>query len=84
MARNTKSKRSSKSGKKQPQKKKTGGLRGFYRGTMGELRKVSWPTRREARGLTGVVILVMVAMALFLGGFDFLFFQFFDMIWSVF
>lgn len=78
MARKSKSKR-----RNQPQKKQVSGLRRFYRDTMGELRKVSWPTRREARSLTIVVIIVMVAMAAFLGGLDFLFFRFFELIWSL-
>ncbi len=39
----------------------------FYRETVGELRKVSWPTRQEAFSLTRVVLGVLVVMALFLG-----------------
>ena len=42
----------------------------FYRETMGELRKVSWPTRAEAWNLTVIVIVVLVAMAVFLGTID--------------
>ncbi len=38
----------------------------FFRETSGELRKVSWPTRQEATNLTIVVIVVMVAVAMFL------------------
>ena len=38
----------------------------FFRETMGELRRVSWPTRLEARNLTIVVIIVLVIMAVFL------------------
>jgi preprotein translocase SecE subunit len=33
---------------------------------MGELRRVTWPTWLEARNLTVVVIIVLVAMAIFL------------------
>jgi preprotein translocase subunit SecE len=44
--------------------------RGYFRETMGELRKVHWPTWPEARTLTTVVLLVMLAVALFLGLFD--------------
>ena len=73
-----------KQAKKQPaQRKKNGGLRRFYRDTMGELRKVSWPTRREAISLTKVVIVVMIIMAVLLGTLDFVFFRFFDLIWSL-
>jgi preprotein translocase subunit SecE len=42
----------------------------FYRETVGELRKVSWPTREEATNLTMIVIVVLVGMALFLGLID--------------
>jgi preprotein translocase subunit SecE len=42
----------------------------FYRETVGELRKVTWPTRQEAWNLTQIVLLVLVAMALFLGAID--------------
>ena len=59
------------------------GLRRFYRETMGELRKVSWPTQREALSLTRVVVIVMVVMAAVLGTLDFLFFRFFGLIWNL-
>ena len=39
----------------------------FFRETIGELRKVHWPTWPEARRLTIIVIIVLVIMALFLG-----------------
>ncbi len=42
----------------------------FYRETVGELRKVSWPTREEATNLTIIVLVVLVAMAVFLGTID--------------
>jgi len=42
----------------------------FYRETVGELRKVSWPTRAEAINLTTIVLVVLVGMALFLGLID--------------
>jgi len=38
----------------------------FFRETMGELRRVSWPTWPEARNLTVIVIIVLVVMAVFL------------------
>ena len=49
----------------------------YFRETSGELRKVSWPTRREAIGLTWIVIIVMLIMAAILGGLDWVFFRFF-------
>jgi preprotein translocase subunit SecE len=39
----------------------------YFRETLGELKKVSWPTRREAIQLTGIVLAVMVVMAILLG-----------------
>jgi preprotein translocase subunit SecE len=42
----------------------------YYRETVGELRKVSWPTRDEAMNLTTIVVIVLVAMAIFLGVID--------------
>jgi len=38
----------------------------FFRETIGELRKVSWPTRQEAVNMTIIVIIVMTAVSLFL------------------
>ena len=39
----------------------------YVRETTGELKKVSWPTRAEARQLTVIVLIVMLFMALYLG-----------------
>jgi preprotein translocase subunit SecE len=47
---------------------------------MGELRKVSWPSRQEATNLTIVVLIVIVAMSTFLGVLDFLYARFFSLI----
>jgi len=52
----------------------------FYRETMAELRKVTWPTRQEAINLTRVVVLVIVAVGLFLGVLDLLFARLFALI----
>lgn len=48
-------------------------VRDYLRETMGELRKVHWPTRNEARNLTLVVLAVTFIMAAFLGAFDYAF-----------
>lgn len=61
-------------------KTKPGGIRGFYRETIAELRKVSWPTRSEAINLTRVVLIVIVIMGAFLGTLDYLFSQLFGLI----
>lgn len=49
----------------------------FGRETVGELRKVSWPSRTEAIALTQIVLLVMVVMAAILGSLDWVFFRLF-------
>jgi preprotein translocase subunit SecE len=79
----SKSKKSTKRQSKKQAVSKPRGLRRFYRDTMGELRKVSWPTRREAISLTYIVVIVMALMAVFLGSLDFLFFRFFALIWNL-
>jgi len=53
-------------------KKQENAIQRYFRETSGELRKVSWPTWPEARRLTGLVLLVMVVVGLFLAGVDFL------------
>jgi preprotein translocase subunit SecE len=45
----------------------------YFRETSAELRKVTWPTRQEARHLTTVVVIVVVIMAIALGLIDFIF-----------
>lgn len=47
--------------------KKQNAIQRFTRETVGELRKVSWPTRQEAWQLTQIVLAVLVFMAIFLG-----------------
>jgi preprotein translocase subunit SecE len=47
--------------------KKQNAIQRFTRETVGELRKVSWPTRKEAWQLTMVVLVVLLFMAIFLG-----------------
>jgi len=45
----------------------------YMRETRGELRKVTWPTRKEAWRLTWIVLAVTAAFAGFLWAFDALF-----------
>ena len=47
--------------------KKQNVVQRFIRETVGELRKVSWPTRQEAWRLTQIVLAVLLIMAVFLG-----------------
>jgi preprotein translocase subunit SecE len=47
--------------------KRENAIQRFFRETIGELRRVHWPTWPEARRLTIICIVVLVLMALFLG-----------------
>ena len=47
----------------------------YFKATRAEVKKVSWPSRREALRLTGVVLAVTVFMALLLGTLDYVFAQ---------
>jgi preprotein translocase subunit SecE len=51
--------------------KKPNAVQKWWRETIGELRKVVWPTRREALRLTWIVICVIVIMGAVLGTLDF-------------
>jgi preprotein translocase subunit SecE len=62
------------------QKSQPRGIQKFYRETIAELRKVSWPTRSEAINLTRVVLIVIFVMSAFLGLLDYLFTQLFGLI----
>ncbi len=55
-------------------------IREYLRETIGELRKVNWPTRQEAIRLTQIVVLVIFLMAAILGGLDALFSELFALI----
>ncbi len=47
----------------------------YIKETKGELKHVSWPTRRQTVIFTIIVILISIGTALFLGFFDFIFTQ---------
>lgn len=51
--------------------KKPNAIKKWWRETIGELRKVAWPTRKEALRLTWIVIGVIVVMGTVLGALDF-------------
>ncbi len=53
--------------------KQPSALARWWRETIGELRKVSWPTPTEAWRLTKIVLVVMFAMSAVLGLLDFVF-----------
>ena len=58
--------------KEKKSRKSENAIQRYFRETSGELRKVSWPTWPEARRLTWLVLLVMVAVGAFLATVDFL------------
>jgi len=45
----------------------------YLKETRGELKHVSWPTRRQAIVFTVVVVIISLGVAAYLGLFDFLF-----------
>jgi len=53
--------------------KKPNAIRKWYKETIGELRKVSWPTPQEAWRLTVIVIMTMIATSFALGLLDWVF-----------
>lgn len=53
--------------------KKEGRIKRWWRETIGELKKVNWPTPQEAWRLTKIVIMVIIVMGLVLGGLDYVF-----------
>ena len=67
-------------GDKKGTRKKQNFIARYLRETVGELRKVSWPTRQEATGLTIVVLIVVTLMSIFLGVLDFIYSRFFVLI----
>lgn len=52
-------------------KKSENAVQRYFRETSGELRKVNWPTWPEAKRLTGLVLLVMVVVGVFLSLVDY-------------
>lgn len=60
---------------KQPNK-----IKKYFNETIGELRKVSWPTRKETTNLTIVVLIVTFSMSAILGLLDFVFTRLFALI----
>ena len=58
---------------KNVKEKKPNAVQKLWRETVGELRKVTWPTIPEARRLTVIVLIVMVVMSTLLGGLDLVF-----------
>jgi len=56
------------------------GIKHYFNETVGELRKVSWPTRKEAWSLTVIVLIVTGVMSAVLGSFDYIFSKIFEFV----
>jgi preprotein translocase subunit SecE len=54
----------------------------YLKETIGELKKVNWPTRQEATNLTIIVLIVTFAMSIILGLLDLIFSRVFALILS--
>jgi len=50
--------------------KRENALQRTFRETVGELKKVTWPTRQEAINMTIIVVVVMTATAIFFWAID--------------
>ena len=50
----------------------------FMQEVVSELRKSVWPTKEETARLTAVVIVLAIAVGVYLGGLDRIFFQIFN------
>ncbi len=56
--------------KPEAKKKKQGGVRKYFRDLKSELKKVTWPTRKQVANNTAVVLATMCITGLFLAGID--------------
>jgi len=54
----------------------------YFKETVGELRKVTWPTRREATNLTLIVLAVTLVVGMYLGLADTLFSRLFALLFA--
>lgn len=55
----------------------------YFRETTGELKKVNWPTRREAINLTAIVLAVTLGMSIIMGFLDLIFARLFALIFQI-
>jgi preprotein translocase subunit SecE len=56
------------------------GLVSLFRDLKGEIRKVSWPTWRQAGNMTAVIVALSAALGVFLGTVDFTFQELFRLL----
>ncbi len=67
---------------KPAEKRQPNRIQRYFRETIGELRKVNWPTRKEATNLTIIVLIVTFGMSVVLGLLDFIYSRFMALILS--
>ena len=58
---------------KSPERRQPNRVQRYIRESIGELKKVNWPTRQEAINLTIIVLIVTFSMSAVLGLLDFVF-----------
>ena len=58
---------------KSPERRQPNRVQRYIRESIGELKKVNWPTRQEAINLTIIVLIVTFSMSAILGVLDFFF-----------
>ncbi|MGB9586262.1 MAG: preprotein translocase subunit SecE [Anaerolineales bacterium] len=68
---------------KSVQRKQPNFLVRYYRETVGELKKVNWPSRQEATNLTLIVLAVTFGMSAVMGLLDLIFSRFFGLIFKL-
>lgn len=54
----------------------------LFKGMMGELKKVTWPTKKEVAVYTTVVVATVIAFTLIIGAYDFLLSKLIDFLLS--
>jgi len=52
----------------------------YLKGSYQEMKKVTWPTKKEAQNYTVLVIGISIAVAVFLGAVDYIFSEFFKIL----
>ncbi|OGF25367.1 preprotein translocase subunit SecE [Candidatus Falkowbacteria bacterium RIFOXYB2_FULL_34_18] len=48
-------------------------LTNYIQGSVQEMKKVTWPTKKEAKNYTFLIIGISLSMAIFLGALDYIF-----------
>jgi preprotein translocase subunit SecE len=62
--------------------KRPNAIQRYFHETVGELRKVTWPTRKEATNLTIIVLAVTFVVGMYLGVLDYIFSRFFALLFA--